>query len=100
MQLGVHSADDANAFAEIDLSMSRRMSKRHKDLARPQTRKPHIILYDRIAARKPMFDPQPFENPLSRVPLLWWRHLIGLENRVVTGMRGPSFGRSGALLRT
>ena len=82
MQLHPHAADDADAFAEIDLGMAGRMGERDENLARPGAGDPHVILHDRIAAGKPAFDPQPFENPLRRVPLLRRRRLIGLENRV------------------
>ena len=32
MQLHPHAADDANAFAEVDLGMTRRVGKRHENL--------------------------------------------------------------------
>jgi hypothetical protein len=35
MQLHPHPADDADAFAEIDLGVARRMGERNKNLARP-----------------------------------------------------------------
>src|SRR5438128_4438259 len=62
--------------------MSRRMGERHEHLARPRTRQPDIVFYDRIAAGKAVFDSQPFKNPLRRVPLLRWRRLICLEDRI------------------
>ncbi|PNE09644.1 MAG: hypothetical protein CR217_18940, partial [Beijerinckiaceae bacterium] len=40
-----------------------RMGERDENLARPGAGDPHVILHDRIAAGKPAFDPQPFENP-------------------------------------
>jgi DNA invertase Pin-like site-specific DNA recombinase len=43
---------------------------RHEHLARPRTRQPDIVFYDRIAASVAVFEPQPFENPLCGVPLL------------------------------
>ena len=58
------------------------MSKRHEDLARPRARQSHVILHHRIAADKAVLDPQPFENPLRRMPLLRRRRLVGLEDRV------------------
>ena len=82
MQLHPHTADDADAFAEIDLRMARRVRERHEDLARPGARQPHVILHDRIAAQEAVLDPQPFENPLRRMPLLWRRHLVRHQDRV------------------
>ena len=38
VQLHPHAADDANAFAEIDLSVARRMGERNKHLARSRPR--------------------------------------------------------------
>jgi hypothetical protein len=49
-QLHAHAADDADAFAEIDLRMARRMGQRHEGLARPGAGDPNVILHDRIAA--------------------------------------------------
>ena len=82
MQLHPYAADDTNAFAEVDLRMARRMGQRHEDLARPGAGDPNVILHDRIAASVAVFDPQPFENPLRRMPLLRRRRLVGLQNRV------------------
>src|ERR1700732_2536701 len=62
--------------------MSRRTGERHEHLARPRTPQPDIVFYDRIAAGKAVFDPQPSKNPLRRVPLLRWRRLICLEDRI------------------
>ena len=76
-QLHAHAADDADAFAEIDLRMARRMGQRHEDLARPGAGDPNVILHDRIAASVAVFEPQPVENPLRRMPLLRRRRLIG-----------------------
>jgi hypothetical protein len=58
------------------------MDERDEDLARFGAGDPHVILHHRGAAGVAMFDPQPFENPLRRMPLLLRRRLIGLENRV------------------
>src|ERR1700746_556788 len=98
MQRGPPAANAADTVAEIDLGMTRRMDERHEHLARPHTRQPHVVFYDRIAARKAVFDPQPLENPLCRMLLLRRRRLIGLEDRV-DEPRGPSFGFSGSLVR-
>src|SRR5580704_17292831 len=52
MQLHPYAADDANAFAEIDLRMARRMGEWHEDLARPDACQADVILPGRIAAGK------------------------------------------------
>ena len=57
MQLHPHAADDADAFAEIDLGMAGRMGKRDENLARLGVRQADIILHHRIAAGKAVFDP-------------------------------------------
>ena len=82
MQLHPYAADDANAFAEVDLRMSRRMGQRHEDLARPAAGDPNVILHYGITAGKTVFEPQPFENPLRGVPLLRRCRLVGLQDRV------------------
>jgi hypothetical protein len=76
-QLHAHAADDADAFAEIDLRMARRMGQRHEGLARPAAGDPNVILHYGIAASVAVFEPQPFENPLRRMPLLRRRRLVG-----------------------
>src|ERR1700730_8030283 len=77
MPLHAHAADDADAFAEIDLRVAGRMDERDEDLARSGAGDPYVILHDRIAASVAVFDPQPFENPLRRMPLLRRRRLVG-----------------------
>src|SRR5271170_7151466 len=47
---------------EVDLSVARRMSERHVNLARPRPRQPHIILHDGIAAAIGVLEPKSFEN--------------------------------------
>src|SRR6202035_2243955 len=50
-QLHAHAADDADAFAEIDLRVAAgRMDERDEDLARSGAGDPYVILHDRIAA--------------------------------------------------
>src|ERR1700720_2699330 len=82
MQLHPYAADDAKAFAEVDLRMARRMGQRHEDLARPAAGDPNVILHYGITAGKTVFEPQPFENPLRGVPLLRRCRLVGLKDRV------------------
>jgi hypothetical protein len=65
MQVHVHAADDADAFAEIDLRVAGRMGERDEDLARSGAGDPHVILHHRVAAGVAMFDPQPFENTVA-----------------------------------
>ncbi len=62
--------------------MARRMDEWHEDLARPGAGQADVILHHRVAAGKAMFEPQPFENPLRRMPLLRRRRLVGLQDRV------------------
>src|ERR1700730_7911019 len=50
MQLHANAADDADAFAEVDLRMARRMGERHENLARSGAGDPNVVPYDRIAA--------------------------------------------------
>ena len=45
MQLHAHAADDADAFAEVDLRMARRMGERHENLARSGAGVPNVILH-------------------------------------------------------
>src|ERR1700720_4311917 len=82
MQLHPYAADDAKAFAEVDLRMARRMGQRHEDFARPAAGDSNVILHYGITAGKSVFEPQPFENPLRGVPLLRRCRLVGLQNRV------------------
>src|SRR5580700_332052 len=81
-QLHAHAADDAKAFAEVDLRMARRMGQRHEDFARPAAGDPNVILHYGITAGKTVFEPQPFENPLRGVPLLRRCRHVRLQNRV------------------
>jgi hypothetical protein len=127
MQLHSHAADHADAFAEINLRLTRRMGKRHEDLARPRmvrlkgaphhpalekrrpcaplTRplQPHVILHHRIAAEKAVLDPQPFSRSKIRFAVclcLGGAVLSASRIESMTGTSGPSFGFSGSLLRT
>ena len=82
MQLHPRAADDRDAFAEIDLRVARRMRERHEHFPRPGARQSHIVLHDCLAARKSVLVPQPFENPLGRMPLLGRRRLVGFKDGV------------------
>src|ERR1700730_14070785 len=82
MQLHPYAADDAKAFAEVDLRMARRMGQRHEDLARPAAGDTNVILHYGITAGNTVLAPQPFENTLRGVPLLRRRRLIGFRDRV------------------
>ena len=57
MQLHADAADDADAFAEIDLRVAGRMGERDEDLARSGAGDPHVILHHRVAAGVALFDP-------------------------------------------
>ena len=105
-QLPAHAADDADAFAEIDLRVAGRMGERDEFGAGD----PHVSLHHRVAAGVAMFDPQPFENPLigldrvdetesavraSAVPAAWTAHswvrgiAAHLGNRVPAQPKDP-----------
>jgi hypothetical protein len=99
MQFGAYPADDADAFAEIDLRMSR-VGERHEHLARPRTHQPDIVFYDRIATGKAVFDPQLFKIRFAVCLCFGGAALSASRIASITGTSGPSFGRSGALDRT
>ena len=67
MQVHAHAADDADAFAEIDLRVAGRMGERDENLARSGAGDPHVILHHRVAAGVAMFDPQPIERRVNCV---------------------------------
>jgi hypothetical protein len=90
VQLHPHAADDADAFAEVDLSVARRKSERHVSLARLRSRQPHIILHDGIAAAIGVRELKSFENPLRRMPLLGRSRFVALRIASITGTNGPS----------
>jgi hypothetical protein len=70
MKADLLAADVTVRLTKIRLRMPRAMAERNKHLARPQLRRRDIFPDDRVAAGKPFFVPQPFEDPLRRVPLL------------------------------
>ena len=79
------SAPDLDrSLAEVDLGMARRVMEWNKGLAHRLPPGPDIVLHDGIAAGEPVLVPQPFEDPVRRVPLLA-RHVrirVRLQNRV------------------
>ena len=77
---GLATIDD-RGHAEINLSLARRMHKRHEDLGRSLLPSPHFFLHDGLTALIARFA-QPLENPLGRVPLLFRRLPVGFENLV------------------
>lgn len=75
------------------------MAERNKHLARPRQGLRHILPHDRVAAGKPLFVPQTFENPLRRMTRLLVNAPVVLQDIVDPGHIGPSFfdtGRSRA----
>ena len=82
VDLALHTADDANGFAKVDLGMSRRMLQRHKHLLSLETRAGHVILHNREPAREAVLIPKPLEDPLRRVLLLLRARLVVQENAV------------------
>ena len=70
MQLATHAADHADRFAEVDLSMTRRMGERHELLSRALASFPNIVRHDRDAAGKAVLVAQTLEDPLRGMALL------------------------------
>ena len=65
------SAPDLDrSLAEVDLGMARRVMQGNEGLARRLPPGPDIVLHDGIAAGEPVLVPQPFEDPVRRMPLL------------------------------
>ena len=78
------ASDLDDRLAKIDLRMTRWVMQRHEGLSHRLPTGPDIILHDRIPTREPVLVPQPFENPVRRVPLLA-RHIricVRLQDRV------------------
>ena len=82
VDLALDPANDADAFAKIDLGMSRRMLQRNKHLLSPQTRASHVVLHNRQAAREAVLIPKPLEDSLRRMLLLPRARLVLQENAV------------------
>jgi hypothetical protein len=74
-------------LAEVGLRVSRRMRERHEHLALAQLPEPHVVLYDRIAARVPVLVGQPLRDPLGGVALLPAFRLVVLQDLVDTVSR-------------
>ena len=78
------ASDLDDRLAKVDLRMTRWVMQRHEGLSHRLPTGPDIILHDRIPAREPVLVPQPFENPVRRVPLLD-RHVrrpVRLQDRI------------------
>jgi hypothetical protein len=58
------------------------MAQWHEHLPPPKYRLRHILAHDRVATRKPLLIPQPFENPMRRVPLLLVNLAVACKNGV------------------
>ena len=63
-------ADEHARFAEIGLSVPRRMVQRHEHLPAAPAMLPDVVLHDGVAAGERMLVPEPLEHPLGGVALL------------------------------
>src|SRR5579862_6786518 len=77
-----HTADDADALAEIHLGVTGGMRQRHECLLHPRSLQTDVILHHRVAAGIPVLGPQPLKNPLGRMPLLGRCTSVRLQDRV------------------
>jgi hypothetical protein len=64
VDLALDAADNANRFAAIHLSMTRRMHQRHEHLLCPLTPTSDEVLCDRYLARETVHVAQSLENTL------------------------------------
>src|ERR1700730_17247728 len=94
MQLHAHAADDADAFAEIDLRVAGRMGERDENLARSGAGDPHVILHHRVGSIRSRS-----KIRFAVCRCLGAAALSASRIASMTGMSGPSFGRSGAFER-
>jgi hypothetical protein len=78
----LHTADPHHRLAEIRLGVTRFMDQRHEHFPLAQALATNIVLDDGVATGKAMLVPQPFINPLSRVPLLARTALVRFQKRV------------------
>jgi hypothetical protein len=69
MEANLLPADVPVRLAKIRLRMAWTMAQWNKHLPCPQSRRCHMLAHDRVATGKPLFIPQPIENPIRGVPL-------------------------------
>ena len=70
VRLLLDAADDNHGLAEVRLSMPGRMRQRHEHLLAAPIPIAHVVLDDRVAARKSVLVTEPVEHPLGRMTLL------------------------------
>ena len=93
MDILLNAINDRQGLAKISLGMAGCMVKRHKHLAGSLANLLNVVLYNGIAAIKPMLGLQPFKYPLGRVTLLLGRVLSSCKFWSMIPVNGPSFGR-------
>src|SRR5450759_3104203 len=71
MEPDLLTRDIAIRLAKISLRVTRAMAQWHEHLAGAQHRLSPIFAHDRVSAGKSFFVPQPLENPMRRVALLF-----------------------------
>ena len=82
VRLALDPPDLHKRFTEIGLGVAGWMHERDEHLPRAQPALPHVILHDGVAAREAVLVPQPFQDPLRRVPLLYGPCLIFFQDPV------------------
>jgi hypothetical protein len=75
------AANGGQRLTEARLRLPGRMHQRDEHLPAALGRQAQVVLHDRVAARKPMFVPEPIEDPLRSVTLLGRPRLVLFENR-------------------
>ena len=68
------------------------MRQRNEHLAAAQLRRPHVVLYDRVAASETVLCLQPLEDPLRAVPLLRRSLLVIFQNGIDHAQPRPQLG--------
>jgi hypothetical protein len=81
VRLALPAADDGQRLTEVRLRLPGRMHQRDEHLPAALGRQAQVVFHDRVAARKPMFVPEPIEDPLRSVTLLGRPRLVLFENR-------------------
>ena len=95
MEPDLLARDIAVRLAEIRLGVARTMAQRHEHLAGPLHCLRHILAHDRVAAGKSFFVPQPVENPMRGVALLFMNARSSSRTLSIHAMYGPSFFETG-----
>ena len=80
-----YSADHRDRLAEVHLRVTRWMRQGHEGLPAARPADPHVVLYDGVAAAKPMLIAKPLKDPLGRVSLLQRCRPISLQSGIDDG---------------